>query len=113
MKITYEQAIKIASEHIELGQIPVEDRLDGNKMILRDEDTIEKVYGWYFCPVPSMLLKTGDEKYVMIGNLPFLVKKDGGEIVEFGSAYSIEQNIKLYEEQMKRIAESKYKNRSK
>ncbi len=41
--------------------------------------------------------ETGDFKYMLAGNGPFLIEKEGGRIYQFGTAYRPEKFIEEYE----------------
>lgn len=84
--ITFEDAIKIA-----------ENRIPWNCDLFRDE-IIEKPYGWYFCYQSKKFIETGNISDMLIGSGGFLVEKENGNVIEFGSAYSLEKNFQAYEQ---------------
>lgn len=100
MSLTFEEAKEIAKTHIEAHQLRPEDQTDGNKLVLLEEETIEKIYGWYFYSAPSKLIETGDFKYTILGNGPFLIEKEKAGLIEFGTAHSIEHYIEQYEKNL-------------
>lgn len=99
MKITFQQAREIALGYIESYDMPPEIQINGNKMILLEDEIIEKEYGWIFSWAPSKFIETGDLQYVAFSNSPFLVLRENGNLIEFASAYTIDENIKHYEKQ--------------
>lgn len=83
--ISYQEAIKIAE-----NRIP-------SDCALFLEETIEKSYGWYFCFQSKEYIETGNISEMLLGNGGFLVEKENGNVIEFGSAYSPEKNFEIYE----------------
>ena len=101
MSIHYEDARKMAINYVDSHQLPEDQQLDGNKIILIEEKTIEKDYGWYFFRGASKWIETGEFRYAIAGGAPFLVRKDTGELITFMSSYSIEEIIETFEKQLK------------
>lgn len=58
---------------------------------------IEKSYGWYFYSQNEEYIKSGDYRLMEIRGGGFLVEKAGGKIISFRSAYSLDENFKIYE----------------
>lgn len=83
--ITFEEAVKIA-----------ENRIPQKCALFRDE-IIEKAYGWYFCYQSKDYIETGSISDMLIGSGGFLVEKENGNVVEFGSAHLLEKNFETYE----------------
>jgi hypothetical protein len=71
-----------------------------SEIVVMDEHTIEKEWGWVFFYESSDYLKTGDFSDQLVGNAPFIVNKATGELVETGTALPIEDYIKEYESQI-------------
>jgi immunity protein 35 of polymorphic toxin system len=94
MIVDRQEARAIATRYI--------DRLDArvaesDLLVLLDERTIEKPYGWIFFYTSKGWLETGDMKYAIAGNAPFLVERDTGEVRVFGTARSTEWYVEQYE----------------
>ncbi|WP_194140646.1 YrhB domain-containing protein [Flavobacterium hungaricum] len=54
---------------------------DEDSLIILDEYTIEKPYGWIFSYTYKLLHETQNPKYLIAGNVPIIVsRKDGQEI---------------------------------
>lgn len=70
--------------------------IGADRALFRDE-IIEKPYGWYFCYQSKTYIETGNISDMLIGSDGFLVVKENGKVVEFGSAYSLENNFEIYE----------------
>jgi hypothetical protein len=66
-------------------------------MGIDESSIIEKEYGWVFFPQSKRYLETGNWRDMLIGSGGDLVEKETGRIISFGSAYSIEKNLKIYE----------------
>ena len=83
--ISFEDAKTIA-----LGEI-------GEDCALLDDATLEKPYGWYFCFQSKQFLETQNFRDMLAGNGGFIVEKTDGRVFRFGSAYSLERNLRAYE----------------
>jgi hypothetical protein len=83
--LTFEDAKLIALRHI------------GPECALAEESIIERPYGWYFSFQSKAYLETGDINKFLVGSGGFLVERDGGKIVRFGSAYPPERWLADYE----------------
>ncbi|WP_052248523.1 hypothetical protein [Chryseobacterium taiwanense] len=91
--LTEQQITTIAQNHIDKYG-----KESGIRLSLFKEATIKKTYGIIFFYVSKKFYDTGNEKYnTLLGNVPFLVKNNDGEIIEFGSGNTIEYYIQEYE----------------
>ena len=74
--ITKEAALKIAKEAIisYTYPSPINNSTD---LIIQEEKTIEKDFGWVFYCTSKKYLETKDEKYLIPGNAPIIVNRDG------------------------------------
>jgi hypothetical protein len=54
-------------------------------------------WGWVFFYTSERYLKTGDFRYAVAGNAPYIVNRHTGEVRVTGTAYSIEHYIDEYE----------------
>jgi len=81
--VTFEEAKTIAE-----NQIPAHHSL---------VTIIEKPYGWYFFSQSKEYIKSGDFRLMEVGSGGFLVEKKAGQIISFGSVYSVEKDLKIYE----------------
>jgi hypothetical protein len=70
---------------------------DKPKLEVVDEQTIEKEWGWVFFYNTSEYLKSGKLNEGLLGNAPYIINRETGEITETGTAYDIEHYIKEYE----------------
>lgn len=53
--------------------------------------------GWLFCFQSREFLETGDFSTQLIGNCPFIIDKDSGNIYELGTTYPLDVYIQEYE----------------
>lgn len=58
---------------------------------------IEKEYGWVIFSQSKEYIRTKDPIFMAIGSGGILVEKATGNTYEFGSAYSTDQNLQIYE----------------
>ena len=65
-----------------------------------DENTIEKEWGWVFFYTSDRYLKTGDFRYAVAGNAPYIVNRHTGEVRVTGTAQRIEHYIAEYEREL-------------
>ena len=94
--ITKEQARLIVENNINKRSfdIPVND-----KMIILNDATIEKPWGWVFFYTSKTWHETGDDEYAVAGNTPIIIEKATGRLIETGTAYPVEHYIQEYESQ--------------
>jgi hypothetical protein len=62
-----------------------------------EENTVEKEYGWVIFSQTKRYIETNDCSFMAIGLGGILVEKDTGRLIQFGSAYSLEHNLEIYE----------------
>jgi len=67
------------------------------KLVIVQDLTIEKDFGWVFFYSSSKYLETRDPKYELGGNAPIIVDKRTGELHITGTAENIEYYIDRYE----------------
>lgn len=72
MTITFEIAKKLALAHLNMQPTQSEDRV-----VLIEDRTITKPYGWIFFYDSERFLNTEDISYALAGNAPIVVLKDG------------------------------------
>jgi hypothetical protein len=73
--------------------LPAEDEL-----VVFEEATIEKTWGWVFFYGSRMWRETHEIKYAIAGNAPVLVEKDTGKLIPTGTARRTEHYIERYEQ---------------
>ena len=75
------------------GQLP-----DDDEIIILDDGTIEKPWGWVFFYTSKKLHETNDIKYAVAGNAPIIVERESGKLLITGTAYPVEYYIQNYEQ---------------
>ena len=58
-----------------------------------EESIIEKPYGWYFNAQSLKWLETRDENHMFLGSNGFIVDRENGRVVEYGSRNGSVDNI--------------------
>lgn len=71
--------------------------IDDDDLIIIDDLTIEKDYGWIFFYNSKRYLETEDISYLIAGNSPILVEKEHGSIYELGTAFPVDEYLEHYE----------------
>jgi hypothetical protein len=71
--------------------------------VILDQYTIEKPWGWIFFYDSGEYVKTGDGKFQLVGNAPYIVNKETHELVATGTAEDIEVYIADYEATFRRL----------
>lgn len=92
LDLTKEDALKIAKEYAR----ELYDAADDELVILEDQ-TIEKDYGWYFVTMNRKYLASLNELDQTLGNGPFFVLKRTGKIEQLGTAFDLDHYIRKYE----------------
>jgi Immunity protein 35 len=70
----------------------------GCELVLLDNQTMEKNFGWVFFYDSKVHAETGDFRYSLAGNAPVVVTRADGVIHETGTARPVEQYIERFEE---------------
>jgi hypothetical protein len=89
---TSEQMLEIAKKYVTFLQNEA-----GLEKIILNDITAVKLYGNIYHFTSKRYLETNEFKYAIVGNAPFLVEKDTGRIVTFGTANTLEQDLYEYE----------------
>ena len=81
-------------------------------LIILDDLTVIKEYGWYFCPASMRYLETRNPTHMIAGGGPILIERLTGKVVPMGTARPLKYYISKYEndfigsgEQRKRLPE--------
>jgi hypothetical protein len=89
------EALELVSKRLEQMAPP------GEQLVVVDEKTIEKSFGWIFCYNSKKFLETGSIVHCIAGNGPVFVNKETGEIDFFGSIPPLEVILADYEKKLK------------
>ena len=93
--LNFETAKKLVEE-----QINVSYNVDGDELVVLEEQTIQKEYGWIFFYTSRRLIETGDLNYMIAGNAPAVVNKRTGKLTFLGTAEPVENYVRRYEESL-------------
>lgn len=91
--VNFGEAVEKATEYLKDTDIPVVITLQARFS-----------EGWFFCFQSREYLETGEFSAQLVGNSPFLVDKDTGEIHELGTAYPIEKYLQEYEDKKNNLS---------
>ena len=69
-------------------------------LVLLDEETIERPWGWVFFYNSKRFLETQDFLHALAGNAPYLVNRHTGEVRSTGTAYPAQHYIAEYEKSL-------------
>ena len=70
---------------------------DDDELIIVDDATITKPWGWVFFYASKKWMETRDIRYAIAGNAPLIVEKNSGNVIPTGTAYSTKKYIENYE----------------
>ncbi len=87
---------KVEQELRRFGQ-----RSGPEELVVIDEDTIERPWGWVFF-YTSRGWRDGDSRYALGGNAPIIVNRFDGALRSTGTASSIDHYIAEYEAELER-----------
>lgn len=90
--IEHLEAKRLAEKHIRESFRGIEDEL-----VVLDEHTLERPYGWVFFYDSRRYLETGELSRMLAGNAPVLVHKQDGHIEMLGTALPVEAYLAKYE----------------
>lgn len=71
------------------------------RLVILDKQTIEKEWGWAFFYDTEEYAKSGSIMDTLVGNAPYIVNRNTGELIETGTAYEIEDYINEYESKLR------------
>jgi len=93
--LTRDDASALVLRHIaaECADLPPEDEL-----IVVDDATIERAWGWVFFYTSKLWRETQDTAYALAGNAPLLIVRRTGATHVLGTAYSVEEYMQAFEE---------------
>ena len=68
-----------------------------DEIVIQDDHTIERDFGWVFFYNLKRFVETGDHTYALIGNAPIIVDRMDGSLHPTGTGRPIEEYIFEYE----------------
>jgi Immunity protein 35 len=95
--INEEMAREIAKEFIE--SLPFES-LSEDKLVIIDEYTVKKPYGWIFSYNTHKFLETQDYGDALVNNSPIIVNKQTGSVEEIPGGPLYRKNLEEYEKRI-------------
>ncbi len=98
--LSYADAKHLAEEAINKGY-----NVPGDQLVVIDGFTMQKDYGWVFFYNSSRYLESNDESYLVAGNSPLIVEKDG-TMHWLGTAKPVEEYLAAFESHRRRPAET-------
>lgn len=93
--LTVEEATRLAREWVQHHSSVT------NEVVILEEETIARPYGWFFCYNSKQFLATQDMEDALFGNAPLLVDK-GGHVHVTGTAYDLEHYMAAFDAQYQR-----------
>lgn len=90
--LTDKQMLEIANKYIAFKE-----KLTNIEVQIYKDNIIKKEYGNIYFYESKDYIETGIFGYRLLGNAPFLVEKETGRIVNFGTAYDDDYYIEAYE----------------
>ncbi|CAN4277994.1 YrhB family protein [Pseudoxanthomonas sp. LjRoot125] len=92
--ISYEEA----RSHVEEALARWPDAQEtGDSLIILHERTMEKPWGWVFFYTSKQFHETGDFRFALAGNAPYIVERETGRLIETGTAVPLDEYIANYE----------------
>lgn len=71
--------------------------MDDDELVICDNKTIERDFGWVFIYTSKRFLETGDYQHIPFGNAPIIVDKVDGTLHPTGTNRPVEEYIRAYE----------------
>lgn len=92
--IDYEEA----SARVEEAQARWPDAQEtGDSLVILHGHTLEKPWGWVFFYTSKQFLETGDSRFALAGNAPYIVERESGRLIQTGTALPLDEYIANYE----------------
>lgn len=88
---------KDAARKIALDFLAKKRRADAPELVLLDDKTIERPFGWVFFYEAKKFLNSHDVKERLIGNSPFIIDRNDGSLHVTGTRRPIEFYLEAYE----------------
>ena len=88
---------RLEAREIAVRYIADKQREIGCDLILLDEHTMERDFGWVFFYDSKQHVDTGDFRFGLVGNAPIVVARADGQLHETGTAFPVEHYLKDFE----------------
>lgn len=69
----------------------------GDSLVILHERTMEKPWGWVFFYTSKQFHETGDFRFALAGNAPYIVERETGRLIGTGTALPLDEYIANYE----------------
>ena len=91
---TLSEARAVVDEYLkgDAGELPEEDAL-----VVLEEQTIERPWGWVFFYTSRLWLQTGELRYALAGNAPVIVERQSLRVLPTGTAFPVDHYIANFE----------------
>jgi len=94
--LSYEEALAAVQREIaRLTPLP-----DGDEWIVLGRHSIERPFGWVFCYGSRLHAETGEPRYAVAGNAPFIVNRHTGAVETTGTTLPTEHYIAEHESRL-------------
>jgi hypothetical protein len=91
MNVTASEAKQIALNYLRQLEPAV-----GCDLLLIDDHTIERSFGWVYFYTSKRYAETGEIIYALAGNAPIVVTKADGRLHVTGTAYPVEHYLQAF-----------------
>lgn len=89
--INYAEAKRLAQEAVNKDYY-----VPGDRLVVVEQATMQKDYGWVFFYDSQKFLETNNESYRVAGNAPLIVEKDG-TLHWLGTGKPVEEYLAVFE----------------
>jgi hypothetical protein len=72
-------------------------RSQDDELVILDDKTVEKSYGWIFFFNSKRFLETCNFLYALGGNGPIVVERESGRVTRLGTARPVEEEVAAFE----------------
>lgn len=69
----------------------------GDSLVILHGHTLEKPWGWVFFYTSKQFHETGDSRFALAGNAPYIVERETGRLIQTGTALPLDEYIANYE----------------
>jgi hypothetical protein len=91
MTITRDEAQRIARDYVKSKEAGA-----GCELVLLDERTMERDFGWIFFYNSKSYLETGEIRHTLAGNTPIVVTRADGKAHLTGTALPVERYLEKF-----------------